>query len=122
MAKILVVDDELSFREAMYFAFTKRGHEVALALNADHARALMENEPFDLLILDVMMPGETGLEFLKAVRREGSKVPILMHSAYADISVEQEARRSGADEVVQKDIPLETMSSLIDGLLSNRRR
>jgi two-component system, OmpR family, phosphate regulon response regulator OmpR len=121
MAKILVVDDELSFREAMYFALTKRGHEVALALNADHARNLLENESFDLLLLDVMMPGETGIEFLKAIRQAGNKMPVLMHSAYADVSVEKEARRSGANEVIQKDTTLEVTCGHIDRLLAEGR-
>ncbi len=80
--KILVVDDERAVRESLRRALELEGYEIELAEDGVQAleRLEAEAEP-DAMVLDVLMPGVDGLEVSRALRRKGSKVPILMLTA-----------------------------------------
>jgi two-component system phosphate regulon response regulator OmpR len=80
-AHILVVDDDARLRALLQRFLTEQGLRVSTAENAATARAALADMTFDLLVLDVMMPGETGLELTAALRTEGQEVPILMLTA-----------------------------------------
>ena len=80
-AHILVVDDDARLRALLQRFLTEQGFRVSTAENAATARAALADMAFDLLVLDVMMPGETGLELTAALRAEGQEVPILMLTA-----------------------------------------
>ncbi len=80
-AHILVVDDDARLRALLQRFLTEQGFRVSAAENAAMARAALADMAFDLLVLDVMMPGETGLELTAALRAEGQEVPILMLTA-----------------------------------------
>src|SRR4051794_7399768 len=79
-AHILVVDDDERLRALLQRYLSQNGFRVSAAAGPEDARALMKSMAFDLLILDVMMPGENGLEFARRVRAN-SRVPILMLTA-----------------------------------------
>jgi two-component system phosphate regulon response regulator OmpR len=80
-AHILVVDDDARLRALLQRFLTEQGFRVSAAENAAAARAALADMAFDLMVLDVMMPGETGLELTSALRAEGQEVPILMLTA-----------------------------------------
>jgi two-component system phosphate regulon response regulator OmpR len=80
-AHILVVDDDARLRALLQRFLTEQGFRVSTAETAAAARAALADMAFDLLVLDVMMPGETGLELTAALRAEGQEVPILMLTA-----------------------------------------
>jgi two-component system phosphate regulon response regulator OmpR len=80
-AHILVVDDDARLRALLQRFLTEQGFRVSTAENAATARAALADMAFDLLVLDVMMPGESGLELTAALRAEGQEVPILMLTA-----------------------------------------
>lgn len=117
MAQILVVDDELGFREAAHHIFTERRHEVLLAANVDHALNLMASKVFDLIILDIIMPGEPGTVLLKNIRAAGNRVPIVVYSVKVDAELEKEMRLAGANEVLNKNIPLNALADCTERIL-----
>ena len=80
-AHILVVDDDAWLRALLQRFLTEQGFRVSTAENAAMARGALTDMAFDLLVLDVMMPGETGLELTAALRAQGQEVPILMLTA-----------------------------------------
>lgn len=80
-AHILVVDDDARLRALLQRFLSEQGFRVSATEDAATARAALADMAFDLLILDVMMPGETGLELTAALRAEGQEVPILMLTA-----------------------------------------
>jgi two-component system phosphate regulon response regulator OmpR len=80
-AHILVVDDDARLRALLQRFLTEQGFRVSTAENAAAARAALADMAFDLLVLDVMMPGETGLELAAALRAARQEVPILMLTA-----------------------------------------
>lgn len=119
MAQILVVDDELGFREALHHAFTQRGHGVVTAINVDHALNLMTSRTFDLILLDVVMPGEPGTVLLKKVRASGSRIPVVIYSVKVDAPLEKEMRQAGADEVLHKSVSLQVLADRTEKVLAN---
>ena len=118
MAKILVVDDELGLREALYYAFSQRGHQVATAINNDQALNLMARQAFDLIILDILMPDEIGTVLLKKVRASGNKVPIVIYSVRVDAALEKEMLQAGANEVLHKSISLDVLMTRTEKVLA----
>jgi len=118
LAKILAVDDELGFREALHHTFSQRGHDVMTAINADHAANLMISQAFDLIILDVVMPGESGMDFLKKVRASRNPVPIVVYSVKVDAELEKEARQAGANEVLNKNASLKVLADRCERVFS----
>lgn len=98
---ILVVDDDERLRVLLRDYLTKEGFRVTQAEDAADARAKMRVLTFDLMILDVMMPGESGLDLAKSVRRD-SGVPILMLTAMGDTGDRILGLEAGADDYLPK--------------------
>jgi two-component system phosphate regulon response regulator OmpR len=100
-AHILVVDDDRRIRELLKSYLTTNGYRVTVAGDAREARATMASFAFDVLIVDVMMPGETGIEFTK-VLRETSNVPVLFLSALSEAGDRIAGLASGGDDYLPK--------------------
>lgn len=78
---ILAVDDDDRLRDLLKRYLTREGHDVTVAKDAASARKLMSSMTFDLVILDVMMPGEDGLSLLKTMREQRSETPVIILTA-----------------------------------------
>ncbi len=98
---ILVVDDDTRLRGLLRKFLSDQGFRVSTAGSAEEARKQLESLSFDLLVLDVMMPGETGLELAKSIR-ESSDVPILMLTARAETSDRIAGLEAGVDDYLPK--------------------
>jgi two-component system phosphate regulon response regulator OmpR len=98
---ILVVDDDSRIRDLLARYLQDNGFRVTTAEDAQSARATMRSLSFDLLILDVMMPLESGLEFARSLR-ESSQVPILMLTARAEPEQRIEGLETGVDDYLAK--------------------
>ena len=98
---LLVIDDDERLRALLQRYLSTGGFRVTAAANAEEARALMKSIAFDLLILDVMMPGETGIDLTKSVRTN-SQVPILMLTARGEAESRIAGLESGADDYLPK--------------------
>ncbi len=98
---ILVVDDDSRIRDLLARYLQDNGFRVTTAIDAASARATMRSLSFDLLILDVMMPQESGLDFARSLRNE-SHVPILMLTARAEPEHRIEGLETGVDDYLAK--------------------
>ncbi|MGC9954075.1 MAG: response regulator [Rhizomicrobium sp.] len=98
---LLVVDDDERLRTLLQRYLSSNGFRVSAAANAADARVLMKSMAFDLLILDVMMPGESGFELTKYVRANSS-VPILMLTAKGEAEDRIKGLEHGADDYLPK--------------------
>ncbi len=98
---LLVIDDDARIRTLLSRYLSEAGYRVTAAASANEARARLAGLTFDLLILDVMMPGETGVDFARALRRT-SQVPILMLTALGDPRDRINGLESGVDDYVSK--------------------
>ncbi len=102
VADILVVDDDARLRALLQRFLAEQGHRVAIAGDAAEARAAIGAMAFDLLVLDVMMPGETGLQLAEGLRRDGHDTPILMLTARGDPDDRVAGFEHGADDYLAK--------------------
>jgi two-component system phosphate regulon response regulator OmpR len=100
-AHILVADDDARLRSLLQQFLTRHGFRVTTAADAKEALARFDSIAFDLLILDVMMPGESGLDLTKRLRA-GSEVPILLLTAMGEPADRIQGLSSGADDYLVK--------------------
>lgn len=98
---LLVVDDDTRIRNLLKQYLSENGFRVTVAGNADEARRKLRGLDFDLLVLDVMMPGETGVELTKSLRDE-KDVPILMLTALSETDSRITGLEAGADDYLPK--------------------
>lgn len=113
---ILIVDDDSRLRNLLRKYLTDKGYRISVAVDAADARAKLQGLAFDLLILDVMMPGESGMELLKSLRR-ANQVPILMLTAMADPGDRILGLRAGADDYLAKPFEPEELLLRISAIL-----
>ena len=90
-AHILVVDDDKRLRELLRKYLAERGFRVSVATGAADARRQIASLDFDLLVLDIMMPGENGLELTQSLRR-ASAVPILLLTAMSEAELKEASK------------------------------
>ncbi len=116
--KILVVDDERAVRESLRRALELEGYEIDLAGDGVEAFDRLESEAQpDAVILDVLMPGLDGLEVCRRLRRNGSRIPVLMLTARDEVSSRVAGLDAGADDYVTKPFALEELLARIRALL-----
>jgi two-component system, OmpR family, response regulator MprA len=116
--KILVVDDERAVRESLRRALELEGYEIELAGDGSEALYRVEaNGDPDAVILDVLMPGLDGLEVCRRLRRSGSRLPVLMLTARAEVDDRVAGLDAGADDYVTKPFALEELLARLRALL-----
>lgn len=119
MAKILVVDDDQDLAEMLGIVLTSSGFDVDLVSRGDEALDAFHNNPPDLVLLDVMLPGLDGIEVCKLIRTE-SMVPIVMLSAKGETQDIVRGLEAGADDYMQK--PFRDKAELIARIRTRLRR
>jgi two-component system, OmpR family, response regulator MprA len=116
--KILVVDDERAVRESLRRALELEGYDIDLAEDGSQALERLEAEAQpDAVILDVLMPGIDGLEVCRTLRREGSRLPVLMLTARTQVEDRVEGLDAGADDYLTKPFALEELLARVRALL-----
>jgi two-component system phosphate regulon response regulator OmpR len=101
-AHILVVDDDKRLRELLRKYLTDNGYLVATAADAAEARLRMAGLSFDLIVLDVMMAGEDGMQLTRSLRAEGNRVPVLLLTARGEVDDRIKGLEAGADDYLSK--------------------
>src|SRR5512135_3314459 len=107
--RILIVDDDPGQRSLLDSFLKSQGFLTAVADSGERALELLRTEQFSLMISDVRMPGLSGLETLRAARKEHSVLPVLLVTAYADIREAVGAMRDGAVNYLTKPIDLDEL-------------
>ena len=123
MKKILLIDDHAVMREGLKQILEDEFQEVMFgeAANAGEALDLLQQRDWELVILDIVLPGRSGLEVLKEIRQSKPKLPILVYSMYTEEEFAIRALRSGASGYLSKtDVP-EQLLKAIQHLSSGRR-
>ncbi len=119
--KILVVDDEAGARELFQSILADEGYEVALAVNGEEALALFKNGSFDLVVTDIKMPVMDGLQLLQEIRNTGSKIDVIMVTAYGEVESYLKAMSLGAAEYINKPIRIKELKRIVNKVLSERK-
>ena len=124
MAKVLVVEDDAHIRELIVLHLGLEGLESTAVEDGQDALARASTQPFDLIILDLMLPGIDGIAITRAVRREGPNqdVPILMLTARREESDKVLGLESGADDYLAKPFGIRELVARARALLRRPRR
>jgi DNA-binding NtrC family response regulator len=120
MPKLLIVDDERGSRESLRLIFS-RDYSVLLAASAAEALELLAQEPVDLVLLDVILPGQSGIEVLRQIHATFPGLPVIMVSASASIPPVVEAIRLGAFDFVSKPFDIESLRHAVRRALETGR-
>jgi two-component system KDP operon response regulator KdpE len=116
MGNILIVEDDPSIRKLVRVNLAKRGYSVSEAGDSHQAISLFQNEPVDLVLLDLMLPGLSGVDICKWIR-ERSDVPIIVLSARLEEDLKVAALDAGADDYVTKPFGQEELLARVRAFL-----
>lgn len=119
--KILIVEDEARLREILCDYFTSKGERPFEACNGVQALTMLEEEEFDAVLLDIMMPGLDGLSVCRAVRRDND-VPIIFLTALSDEEDKLLGYELGADDYVTKPFTLSVLYAKVMALIKRNQR
>jgi len=120
-AHILIIDDDNRIRELLNTYLSDNGFRATTARSADEARRKMDGLTFDLLVLDVMMPGESGFDLTKSLRKT-SDIPILMLTARAETQSRIEGLEFGVDDYLSKPFDPRELLLRIASILKRRKK
>jgi two-component system phosphate regulon response regulator OmpR len=113
---LLIVDDDARIRELLRKFLMRQGFWVTTARDAAHARKLLAGLDFDLIVMDVMMPGENGIALTRALRQDRA-TPILLLTARGDTSDRIEGFEAGADDYLPKPFEPKELLLRINAIL-----
>jgi len=109
VARVLVIDDE----EGITFTFKKfllgEGYEVSTAKNFDEALARMDEANYDVIFVDIILEGRSGIDILREIKKRGTRCPVIMITGYPNIETASEAVRLGAFDYIPKPVLKETL-------------
>jgi len=114
---LLLVEDDERVRRFVVRGLEAEGYSVAVACDAPKGLALARGEPFDLMILDVMLPGYSGKDLCQRLRATGVGSPILMLTALDAVEDKVDGLRSGADDYLTKPFDFEELLARIEALM-----
>jgi two-component system alkaline phosphatase synthesis response regulator PhoP len=120
--KILVVEDDRTLRQALTFNLSREGYEPVTAADGENAMAIARAQRLDLILLDVMLPGMSGVEVLRTLRREGVDTPVIILSAKGDEIDRVVGLKVGADDYVPKPFSRPELLARIEAVLRRNRR
>jgi two-component system alkaline phosphatase synthesis response regulator PhoP len=116
-AKILIVEDEAALATTLKDRLRKEGYLVSTARDGVSGLDMATSEPFELIILDLMLPGQSGLTICQKLREHGSHTPILMLTARRQTIDKVIGLRTGADDYLTKPFQMAELLARIDALL-----
>jgi two-component system alkaline phosphatase synthesis response regulator PhoP len=121
-AKVLIVEDEAGLVTALRDRLRKEGYAVSVAKDGVQGLDLATRERFDLILLDLMLPGQSGLTVCQKLRQQGSNTPILMLTARRQTMDKVVGLRTGADDYLTKPFKMAELLARIDALLRRAGR
>src|SRR2546425_4409348 len=119
-ASILVVDDEKAIQEILAFTLTAEGYMVATATGGEEALSRVEQQDFDVILTDIVMPGVDGLEVLERSRLLNPRASVIVMTAYAALETAISALRGGACDFLERPFEIDDLKQRVRRLLQFR--
>ena len=119
--RMLLVDDDEFIRDSLSIAFSNKGCCIHAAETAEEGLKAIQAERYDIIISDLRLPGQGGLEFLKAVRKTHPDTLCVLITAYRDMHVASEASSMGIDDFIEKPFSVGVLVQSLARLIQARR-
>jgi two-component system, response regulator, stage 0 sporulation protein F len=116
MMHIMIIDDEVVVRELLAEAVRGQGHTVAVGRSGPEALAMLAKKTPDAVFLDLVMPGLSGVELLKEIRRDNPELPIVVVTGWARSEDLDAVRRIGVTDIVEKPWPLKYVDEALKSI------
>lgn len=116
--KLLIVEDEDTLCESLQRVFTRDGYIVDITDSAESAFELLENNSYDLIITDIILPGISGIELLTKYRKTNPAQKVIIITAYASLETAVEAIKAGAIDFIAKPLMHDEMKKVVRNALS----
>ena len=116
-ARVLLVEDEPGLQLALTDRLTSEGYQVETAGDGNTAVTRAAGEPFDLIVLDVMLPGRDGFDVARTLRQQGIQTPILMLTARSEVVDRVVGLKLGADDYLTKPFEMIELLARLEALL-----
>ena len=118
--RVLVIDDEPPIRRFLRTSLSAQGYQVLEAEDGTSARAVMQKNAVDVLVLDIGLPGADGFEIIRDIRGSGSALPIIVLSSRSDEAGKVRALDLGADDYVTKPFGMDELLARLRAALRHR--
>ncbi len=115
--RVLVVEDEKQIASFVRKGLEEQGFDVQVCGNGDEAYAIAVTQPFDVLVLDIMLPGRDGLSILKNLRKQKNPVPVILLTARSELDERIEGLELGADDYMTKPFFVEELVARIHAVV-----
>ena len=120
-AHILVVDDDAGIRHLLRHALERAGHSVSEAEDGRAAEVTCRSETFNLMVVDLVMPRQEGIETIRRLRQGDPNLKILAISGIGNTTMLKIAKQMGANHTLEKPLELNTFVTAVDNLLQSTR-
>ena len=119
--KILIVDDEEAVRDSLSGWFTEDGYAVDTAVDAEEAMAKLQQQPYELVLLDIKLPGMDGMELQQRIKERNPDLPVIMITAYATVETAVQALKAGAFDYITKPFDPDNLSRLVRNAIRQKQ-
>ncbi len=119
--KILVVDDDMSLRKMLEAVLTDDGYDVKEADDGQHAIEFVEEQFYDLILMDIRMTRMGGIEALKRIKKLSPGIPVIIMTAYASVETAREALKSGAFDYLTKPLDIDELKLIVQRALRHHQ-
>lgn len=119
--RILLIEDNEALADATQEYFRQIGHPLDWTTSVEHAQRTLSWDDFDLLILDINLPGKSGYQLLQSLRQKGNTIPVLILTARAEIDDRVSALDLGADDYMVKPVDFRELAARCRALLRRER-
>jgi len=120
--RVLLVDDEADFVEAMSLWLKAKGYSVSVASSGEKAIQIVKEQPPQIVFLDIKMPGMDGIETLRRIRRFNQKIPVIMITAYADEEKLIQSQKLNISGFFAKDEDVKVLQNTIELTLKTYKK
>ena len=120
MYHVLIVEDDAEMRDLLRKVLAKEGYRITVAADGQEAKALCGHGHFDLVVTDMLMPHDGGLELLEAVRDRRPDLPVIIVTAFGDWQSYSRALDLGAAAFISKPLKMAELIAAVHGLLAPR--
>lgn len=119
---ILAVDDEENIRNLITYTFEEHNLEVMTAENGKAAITILENNPIDVIITDLLMPTMTGLALIREMKKRKSAIPIIIITAYGNTEMVKEIIAEGVFRLIEKPLDFDILVPIVQDAVENKKK